>query len=193
MTELAAADLARLVAEAKRGDTEALGLLYDRHAAVVLSVCRTRLRNCSIDEADDACQETFIRAFRRIDQVDEPTGFRAWLYAIARHVCSERDRAKRRRTVHEANLMSLNGSIQREGSVGESAHRLSDHEEQMMRLTRAIRQLPEREALALHLYYLDPDPLNAARDVIGVSRSGFYKLLSRAKELLRADLAEHAT
>ena len=191
MTQTAAADLALLIERARRGDTEAFGAIYDRHAAVVLSVCRARLRDCSIDEADDACQETFIRAFRKIDQVDEPAGLRAWLYAIARHVCSERDRARRRRTIHETSHMKLNGLLIQRDPNRKDAARASEQDEQMAMLTCAIRELPDREALALHLYYLDPDPVAAAHEAIGVSRSGFYKLLSRAKDLLRARLAEH--
>lgn len=193
MTTDAAADLARELERAKRGDKDAFGRLYDRHAAVVLSVCRIRLRECSLDEADDACQETFIRAFARLDQVEDAAAVRPWLYAIARHVCSERNRARRRRTIHETKHMTRNGALTDQRIPTRRDECVCDRREQMALLTIAIRELPDREALALHLYYLDPDPAKAAHDAMSVSRSGFYKLLSRAKDTLKQKLTEHSS
>ena len=45
-------------------------------------------------------------------------------------------------------------------------------------------ELPDDERLALHLYYLESDPIAAASECLGVSRSGFYKLLTRGRERL---------
>jgi RNA polymerase sigma-70 factor (ECF subfamily) len=62
-----------------------------------------------------------------------------------------------------------------------------DQREQLDLLSEALEQLPDDERLAVHLYYLDADPVTAASACLGVSRSGFYKLLARARERL-ADL-----
>lgn len=48
-------------------------------------------------------------------------------------------------------------------------------------LHEAIRQLPENERLALHLFYLEEQPVAAARRVLNLSQSGFYDLLERAR------------
>ena len=53
----------------------------------------------------------------------------------------------------------------------------------------SIRLLPERERLALHLFYLQEEPVEAAQEILGLSRSGFYRMLERA----RAQLAELLT
>src|SRR6185295_20002960 len=94
-------DDARDVAAARNGDAEAFARLYDRHAAVVLSLCR---RNCTT-EADDAVQETFLRAYRSLHRLDGPDCLAAWLYAIARRVCAERRRSGKRRRHHEEQAM----------------------------------------------------------------------------------------
>ena len=36
--------------------------------------------------------------------------------------------------------------------------------------------------MAFHLFYLDEQPVAVARQVLGLSQSGFYKLLDRARE-----------
>lgn len=169
-----AADLAAAAA----GSVDAFGRLYDRHAAVVMSLCR----RLSPSEAEDALQETFFRAHRMLDKVHDPGGLRSWLYAIARRVCSERGRAASRRRRHEE-AAAMNASRAESLSVphaGESAAQ----DEDLRRLERALDRLEERERLAIHLHYLEADPVKAAAAALGLSRSGYYKLLDRARSRL---------
>src|SRR4051812_8544323 len=73
----------RDLAGAIGGDHTAFAHLYDRHAAVVLSLCR-RSGDGSLTEAEDATQETFIRAFGMLDRLNGSitcggsAGIRAW-------------------------------------------------------------------------------------------------------------------
>ncbi len=65
--------------------------------------------------------------------------------------------------------------------------------EQLDRLTTALDTLPEDERLVIHLHYLDPDPPEAAASALGLSRSGYYKLLHRARGRLAGMLNEVRT
>lgn len=51
----------------------------------------------SFDEAEDAVQETFLRAWRARDSFDGSSLFRAWLYKIATNVCLDAIRRNARR------------------------------------------------------------------------------------------------
>jgi RNA polymerase sigma-70 factor (ECF subfamily) len=51
----------------------------------------------SFEEAEDAVQETFLRAWRRREAVDTSSAFRAWLYRIATNVCIDAIRRANRR------------------------------------------------------------------------------------------------
>ena len=51
-----------------------------------------------------------------------------------------------------------------------------------------IRELPEAERMALHLFYLDEQPAEFARQILKLSQSGFYKVLARARDLLAKKL-----
>jgi RNA polymerase sigma-70 factor, ECF subfamily len=165
------------------GSDEALARLYDRHSPIVLSLCR----RSSLAEAEDAMQETFIRAFRKLHTLENPATFRAWLYAIAARVCSEHRRAAGRRTKHEAQARMRNTMI-----AMNHEHDAIERMEDLVRLSEALDQLPEQERLAIHLHYLESDPVTAAMPALGVSRSGFYKLLARARKRLASLLGEGA-
>ncbi|MFH1418894.1 MAG: sigma-70 family RNA polymerase sigma factor [Planctomycetota bacterium] len=179
-----ASDLKAAVA----GDHQAFARLYDRHAAVVLSLCRYHLR--SDTEADDALQDTFLRAYKKLDRLDRPEGLRSWLYAIARRVCAERRRADSRRARHEeqAVISRLN-----EPETSATVPGQVDKAERMERLDAAMDDLPDKERLAIHLHYLETDPPAAAASALGLSRSGFYKLLHRAREHLANSMRELPT
>jgi RNA polymerase sigma-70 factor (ECF subfamily) len=186
MTPVAGDDAADLAA-ARAGDDDAFGRIYDRHAPVVLSLCRRH----APAEAEDATQETFIRAYRKLDKVEQAEKLRSWLYAIARRVCSERSRSARRRARHEEGFAVSRAASQTDtlpGATPATADptRRAEHAEQLDRLGTALDQLDDRERLAIHLYYLEADPVQAAASALGLSRSGYYKLLGRAREQLAA-------
>ncbi len=173
------------------GDEAAFARLYERHSAVILALCRTHAPS----EADDALQETFIRACKSLHKVENADRLRPWLYGIARRVCSEKRRSERRRTRHTEAAMNERMATLESAShaSGRSAHAGdgqwtsdADRAEQLERLTQALNQLPDRERLAIHLHYLETDPVAAASSALGVSRSAYYKLLARAKEQLAA-------
>jgi len=170
------------LAAARSGDAAALGRLYDRHAGVILSLCRRR----SGGLAEDAVQETFIRAFSMLDRVDDGGGLRPWLYAIARRVCAEHARAARRRDAHEEQFMVQAAALRMSPPLDAAAER----REALDRLGAALDQLPEDERLAIHLFYMDSDCVAAAAEALNVSRSGFYKLLQRARARLAVLMKE---
>lgn len=174
----------RDLAAARRGDHAAFARIYDRHAAVVLSICRRFAGTGMHDhaEAEDALQETFIRAYRLLDTLAEPDRLRSWLFSIARRVCAERRRGAARRHRHEEAAMSALPMSSATPALAAAA--AAERSDALRRLDKALESLPDEERLAIHLYYLDPDPVRAAQECLRVSRSGFYKLLARARARL---------
>ena len=75
-------------------DRASLSMLYGEIAPRVHRFLRDLLGDPAL--AADATQETFIRAFRRIDEVPRGTRLGAWVFGIARHVSLEMRRARSR-------------------------------------------------------------------------------------------------
>ena len=81
--------------EPAAADESAFAELTQRHRRELHVHCYRML--ASFDEAEDAVQETFLRAWRGRDSFDGSTMFRAWLYRIATNVCLDMIRSRSRR------------------------------------------------------------------------------------------------
>jgi RNA polymerase sigma-70 factor, ECF subfamily len=78
-------DDAQLVQAAQAGDVAALGTLLERHRALLHAVAVGLLGPGA--RAEDAVQDTFVIALRRIDGLRDPAAVRGWLLTVLRNVC----------------------------------------------------------------------------------------------------------
>ncbi|MBN2579028.1 MAG: sigma-70 family RNA polymerase sigma factor [Pirellulales bacterium] len=78
---LSPSELVETVLAAQCGDREAFGRLAERFERVVYATVLRRLGNHA--EAQELCQEVFIRALRKLDQLHDPRCFGGWLRQIA--------------------------------------------------------------------------------------------------------------
>jgi RNA polymerase sigma-70 factor (ECF subfamily) len=85
-------ELARL---ARGGDLDAYEMLLRRYQADAQRVAFFTLRQR--EEAEDAVQEAFVRAWDRLDRFDVERPFRPWLLKIVTNEARDRSRARSRR------------------------------------------------------------------------------------------------
>ena len=154
------------------GDVRAFGELYDRYARLVRAICYDTTKDLTL--AQDLSQEVFIRAHRKLPALRRPERFGAWLVSIARNVCREWRRKQlrdRHRYVGQSpTVLAPTDPISKDGTIDQ--------------LREAITLLPEKERLALHAFYLQSQSVDQARAILGLSRSGMYQILSRARKRL---------
>lgn len=81
----------RLAARARAGDADAFSALVELHHRAARRVALAALGNLA--DADEAVQEACLTAWRRIDRLDDPAAFRAWLLRITWRKALDRRRS----------------------------------------------------------------------------------------------------
>jgi RNA polymerase sigma-70 factor (ECF subfamily) len=168
-----ALDEKSLLARARGGDMRAFESLYRALAPSVYGLCLRLARNAA--EAQDCVQETFVRAWQRLDEFRGDSRFATWLHRIAVNEVLGRHR---HRAVEQRHLSAVDPS--RRHALDDSAT-LQDLEE-------AIRRLPERArevfVLAAVYGYTHEEVASMLRLTVGTSKSQLH----RARKLLVAAL-----
>lgn len=83
----------RWIEAARQGDRDAFGRLVEAYQGPVYNLTYRMLGEPR--EAEDAAQETFLRAYRKLDSYDPAHKFSTWLLSIASHHCIDRLRRRR--------------------------------------------------------------------------------------------------
>jgi RNA polymerase sigma-70 factor (ECF subfamily) len=79
--------------KARTGDRQAFNRLVEVYQRPIFNLAYRMLGNR--EEAEDAAQETFLRAYSRLRQYDPHRKFSTWLFSIANHHCIDRLRKRR--------------------------------------------------------------------------------------------------
>ena len=166
-----------LVSAVLAGQNTAYGKLYDRYAPLVRAICYDSTQNLA--DAQDLAQDVFLRAYEKLDQLRRQDHFGRWLVAIARLRCKEWLRRRSRELDRRSALVDSELAVANPSSDG-----------QIELLRKTIRQLPDKERLALHVFYLQGNSAESARQIMGLSRPGFYRVLGRARERLKKFFAK---
>jgi RNA polymerase sigma-70 factor (ECF subfamily) len=156
------------------GDPASFADVYDRYARLIRSICFDTTRDLA--HAEDLTQDVFLRAYRRIGQLRRPERLASWLAAIARNACRDwsRQRGRDRHQYCDA-VPEVQSNETRDADPAE-----------IDALRMAICELPQKERLALHIHYLCEEPAEVAQEMLGMSSSGFYRLIDRARRRLAA-------
>lgn len=75
----------RIIERVLAGDTRAFALLVDRHREKAMTLALRMLKNR--EDAEEALQDAFVRAFRSLDRFERKSRFSTWLYRIVFNVC----------------------------------------------------------------------------------------------------------
>jgi RNA polymerase sigma-70 factor (ECF subfamily) len=184
------ADLARAAA---RGDHKAFGRLVDLHKRTVFGLCVRVLRDT--EDARDAAQEAFARAYAGISTFDAAQPFAPWVLRIARNHCLD----VIRRRMPASTRVELDAAPD-EGAPRELADpdavrgdEALERRQLSAQLERAVQALPQnyREVIQLfHVEHLSYKEIAAALDVpIGTVMTWLH----RARAKLKASLLEAGT
>jgi RNA polymerase sigma factor, sigma-70 family len=173
-----------IVAEVLAGDTEAYACLVNRYQNEYFRFAVRMLGGR--DDADEALQSAFLRAFRALAQCREPERFGAWLYQIVANECRSKAtmRARReRRFVRDDDALA--------SALAEQPAEPAAMDEE---IERAIEQLEVDQREAFLLKYVEELTYEEMEAITGAGKSALKMRVKRACDRLREllDGAYHA-
>ena len=167
----------KLIQAVFAGEKAAYEKLYDRYAPLIRAICYDTTRN--LTDAQDLAQDVFMRAYEKLDRLRNRDSFGKWLVGIARLRCREWRRRQSQRRDMDIGL-----------NKAESVVSDPPDDRWIEVLRKMITTLPDKERLALHTFYLQGKSAESARRIMGLSRSGFYRVLDRARKRLEQLLVQ---
>ncbi|MCP4679819.1 MAG: RNA polymerase sigma factor [Deltaproteobacteria bacterium] len=168
-------DEALLARQAAAGNPEAFTRIVERYQRPVYNLC---LRYIGPSDAEDAAQETFIRAFVHRERFDPRRSLLPWLLTIARHLCIDRIRR-----VKNSPLSSGEGKISRD--PGSSAEEHVACRQEIALLAEGLEELPEGQREAIALFHLDELSYQETAETLDVPVGTIMTWLYRGRAKLR--------
>jgi RNA polymerase sigma-70 factor (ECF subfamily) len=176
------------VERARAGDAEAFRVLVERHSRPLFRLAYRLTRN--EEDAEDVVQETFLKAYRRLDQFESRANFGSWLYRIAANCAMDLLRGRMRREEQslphgpgeEGELMPLAAS-------DPGPDRMAQAAELRRRIGAAMSRLSPLERAAFVLRHFEELSTREIGEALGLETGAVKQGVFRAVRKMRAALA----
>ncbi|MEA5015451.1 MAG: sigma-70 family RNA polymerase sigma factor [Candidatus Limiplasma sp.] len=157
------------------GQEERLSGMVAQYQALLLKICYAYL--CDAEQARDAVQETFLKAYQSMDGFRGECSEKNWLVKIARNTCRDMRRSAWFRHVDKRVTPE---DLPEAVSAGAS--------EEERELTAAILRLPDKLKDAVLLYYYQNFSVTETAEILRITQPSVSNRLSRARKKLKAQL-----
>lgn len=182
---------AQWVADARTGNQDAFDRLVERYHRRAVSVAYRLLGNA--EDARDAAQDAFLRAYRNLATLEDPRRFGGWLMRIVTNLSLNLRRA-RGRAANPAGDELLMGEERLRTPSGASLSQPGDNPETgelAIAIRRALDELPEKQRVALVLFSIEGLPQKEVAEIMNCTVELVKWNVFQARKALRRALADH--
>lgn len=159
------------------GNPQAYRALVERYQGMVFTLCSRVLTDEF--EAEEAAQETFIKAYGALNSFRGQCKFSTWLYRIAYNTAISRTRKKR----HTYKLEEATYEVENTEEAFNGLDAMAGDERKEY-LHKALQQLPAEDSLLVSLYYLEETDLDELARISGMEKGTVKVRIHRAKKKL---------
>lgn len=172
-----------LVASSLAGDRDAFSCIVTRYQSLICSLVYSATG--SLTQSEDLAQETFVAAWKKLNDLREPEKLRAWLCRIARNHIYDLLRQQRREPSHAADsLETAHESATLEPSPPQ---RVINQEEEAI-LWRSMERIPQIYREPLVLFYREDQSIQRVAENLELSEDAVKQRLSRGRKLLHEEV-----
>jgi RNA polymerase sigma-70 factor (ECF subfamily) len=169
------------ITKALEGDDAAFGQLVEQYQRPVFSLCYRMLGNSKA--AEDAAQESFLRAYRNLKRYDPNRSFATWLLSIASHYCIDQMRKRKLDTI---STDALPAEIIADHNAPNPEHEFRSREKEAM-IQNLLRELKPTDRAAIILRYWHQYSEVEIAEALDLSVSAVKSRLFRARQALAKD------
>ena len=176
---------AELIQQILAGDQDAFTPLVDKYQKGVHALAWRKIGDFHI--AQEITQDTFLKAYEKLETLKSYELFSGWLYVIAANLCRD---WLRKRTPPEQSLEVTDASEVDQVSysqhvAGKQAAEADETRREVVK--KLLQKLPESERTVVTLHYLGEMTVKAIGEFLGVSQNTVKSRLSRARNRLRKE------
>jgi RNA polymerase sigma-70 factor (ECF subfamily) len=164
-----------LIKKTLSGNPEAFGKLVVRYQQEVFCLCFRFLKNR--DDASDAAQEVFIKAYNRLGQFKFKSKFSSWLYRICVNTCLDELRSQNR-------LKKADRPVFATDSSSETPHQKAETRELLNLIQKEAGKLPGTASEVMRLK-LAGESYQEIAEKVGITAASARALYSRGKKKLQ--------
>jgi len=178
---------AGIVAQVLAGDRDAFRVVVERHSATLFRLAYRMTGN--EQDAEEVVQETFLRAYRRLNKFESRSSFSTWLYRIA--VNCSLDFSRKRRQVDEHQVApnpELPDLVESLPATEPSADRLVMSAEVRRKVEATMNELTEKEKAAFVLRHYEGLSIEEVARAMGLRANAAKNNIFRAVQKLRRAL-----
>ena len=170
-----------LVTAYRSGDIRAFEELHRRYVASIYRLVRRKLGDALL--AEDIAQETFMKALKMMDRVDDSFNFGGWVHTVARNLCFDELRRRQRDLRAEGSVEDDDEFLANLPSTSRSFDPVDVQEsnETRRRVWSVAQRLPEKYRLVLTLRELQDLSYRQIARTLKMSESAVETLLYRAR------------
>jgi len=167
-----------------QGNTSSYNYLVNNYKDMVYTIAIKIVRNR--EDAEEVAQDSFIKAFQKLNSFKGESKFSTWLYTIVYRTAISKIRKNKIETTNIDDFVMENHSV----DFSFPQMDLLKSEEQKKYVKHAIDSLPELDALLITLFYLNENTFDEIIEITGLTKTNIKVRLFRARKKLYKELSQ---
>ena len=160
------------------GDANAFAVLVDRYKDLVYTLALRMMKHT--EEAEEAAQDTFIKAYKSLDKFKGESKFSTWIYRVAYNTCLDRLKKNKRQKY----TVEINEYTEHQVKTLDNALDNIEAKEREQTIQDCLALLPSEDSFLLTLYYFEELSLEEIGIIVDLKPNNVKVKLFRSRKKL---------
>ena len=161
-----------------KGDTNAFTVLVDRYKDLVYTLALRMMKHT--EEAEEAAQDTFIKAYKSLNKFKGDSKFSTWIYRVAYNTCLDRLKKNKRQQY----TVEINEYTEHQVKTLDNALDQIEAKEKEQTIQDCLALLPSEDSFLLTLYYFEELSLEEIGKIVSLKPNNVKVKLFRSRKKL---------